>query len=123
MMGKIMSMKFRASVIVLPLLLVACAKAPERIAAVPMPDEPYRSMQCSQLEGERYRSGLTLSTLTKAQTNASTGDAIGVILIGVPTSSLTGYDRETELAVEKGRMAAIERAIAAQGCTAAAPKS
>lgn len=98
------------------MLLAACAKAPEKIAAVAMPDEPYRSMQCAQLQDERHRSSLTLSTLSKQQTDASTGDAVGVLLLGVPTASLTGGDRETELAVEKGKMAAIERAIAAQGC-------
>ncbi len=48
---------------------------------------------------------------TKQQKDAVTGDAVGVLLIGVPVSSATGGDRETAIAVEKGRLAAIEGAI------------
>lgn len=47
--------------------------------------------------------GAGLAALEKQQSSAATGDALGVFLIGVPTTSLTGGDKAGEIAVEKGK--------------------
>jgi hypothetical protein len=36
------------------------------------------------------------------------GDAVGVLLIGVPVSSLTGGDVSGQIALEKGKIAALD---------------
>lgn len=93
------------------LTLTACATPPEKIAAVPMSGAEYSGQSCEQLIAAKATSTQSLAKLTKQQKDAVTGDAVGVLLIGVPVSSATGGDRETAIAVEKGRLAAIEGAI------------
>ncbi|TPM56493.1 hypothetical protein FJ959_15655 [Mesorhizobium sp. B2-2-4] len=71
--------------------LVGCATPPDKIAGVP------NAGPCTQADRER------LAVLTNQQSKAATGDALGVFLIGVPVSSLSGGDHETEIAILKGR--------------------
>ena len=72
-------------------LLAGCATHPDRIVAVANAGE------CTAQDRAR------LATLVKQQKDARTADTIGVILVGVPVASLTGKDREAEIAVLKGR--------------------
>jgi hypothetical protein len=44
------------------------------------------------------------------------GDAVGVLLIGVPVSSLTGGDVSGQIALEKGKIAALDARLL--GCGA-----
>ena len=97
------------------LILTACATPPEKIAAVQMSGAEYTGQSCDQLIAAKAASTQTLAALSKQQKDAVTGDAVGVLLIGVPLSSATGGDRETAIAVEKGRLAAIER-VTAERC-------
>ncbi|RWC25946.1 MAG: hypothetical protein EOS70_32575 [Mesorhizobium sp.] len=71
--------------------LAGCATPPDKIAGVP------NAGPCTQADRER------LALLTNQQNKAATGDALGVFLIGVPVSSLSGGDHETEIAILKGR--------------------
>jgi hypothetical protein len=50
----------------------------------------------------------TLAALEQRQRNAVTADAIGVFLILVPVSSLTGNDVTGEIAASKGKVLALE---------------
>jgi hypothetical protein len=50
----------------------------------------------------------TLASLSAAQQSAVTGDAVGVFLIGVPMSSLSGGDKEGAIAASKGKILALE---------------
>ena len=54
----------------------------------------------------------TLSTLSVQQNNAVAGDAVGVFLIGVPVSSLSGGDKAGEIAATKGKIIALEARLA-----------
>lgn len=71
--------------------LVGCATPPERIAGVP------NAGPCTDADKQR------LAIISNKQSQAATGDALGVFLIGVPVSSLAGADNETEIAILKGR--------------------
>lgn len=42
---------------------------------------------------------------------------MGVFLIGVPASSLTGGDKEGDISVSKGKVIAIESASKVKGCS------
>ena len=49
-----------------------------------------------------------IDALSSQQRSAVAGDAVGVFLIGVPMSSLTGGDKAGEIATAKGKMNALE---------------
>lgn len=71
----------------------------------------YDNLSCKKsrpmLEQERQ----TLVALETQQKSAQTGDAIGVFLILVPVSSLTGADREGAIATSKGKILALEARV------------
>ncbi len=95
-------------------LLSACAKGPDAIAPVSM-GNAFASVPCrdaaTMLASERSQ----LAALSAAQRSAVTGDALGVFLIGVPMSSLSGADRSGDIAATKGKVIALENRVAT-GC-------
>ena len=102
--------------LVLPLVLIGCAKNPDKITPMTMPVNAYSGLTCEQLATEHQRSSQALAAVSEQQRSAVTGDAVGVFLIGVPMSSLTGADKEGLVAQHKGEVIAIEGAQRSQGC-------
>ena len=100
---------------ILPILafagLIACAQSPGSIAPVSM-GNAFANISCAEagtmLEQERQ----TLAALESAQQGAVIGDALGVFLLALPVSSLTGGDREGEIATSKGKVVALEARLA-----------
>lgn len=93
--------------------LAGCAARPDAIAPVSM-GNAYDGASCAEAQALRARSAETLATLSRQQDQAATGDTIGVILIGVPVSSLAGSDVSGAIAAEKGRLLALDARLA--GC-------
>ena len=91
--------------------LAACAPSPESIAPVAM-GNAFSALSCSEAQAMLTAETQTLATLSAAQTGAATGDAIGVLLIGVPVSSLTGGDKSGEIAASKGKVLALQARLA-----------
>jgi len=103
-------------VIVLAILAASgCATPPEKIAAVQMSSAEYSGKDCAVLKADQARSAMTLKNTSAEQQRIATNDAVGVLLLGVPMGSIGG-DMETAVAVEKGRLAAIEAEMARKGC-------
>lgn len=98
-------------------VLAGCAKAPEAIAPSYVSEVPYQSYSCSQLGQEKQRLEMAYATAAKAQNDARTGDAWGVFLIGMPTSSLSGGNIAPEIASLKGQMTAVDKTIIAKNCS------
>ncbi len=96
--------------------VVACAKRPGAIVPIEIPMAACSNLSCQQLAEENIKGHGKLASLSKTQNNAATGDAVGVFLIGVPASGLTGGDKEGDIAVSKGKVVAIESAGKAKGC-------
>ena len=96
------------------LALSACAPRPDSIAATPMPAGMYSHLSCSKARAERTQVQTTLDAMSAAQDKAATGDAIGVFLLGIPWSSLSGKDKAGKIATEKGKILAIDSRLA--GC-------
>lgn len=96
--------------------LSACAKAPESIAPSYVSEVPYQSYTCVQLGQEKARLEQAYAVTAKAQNDARTGDAVGVFLIGMPTSTLSGGNVAAEVASLKGQMVAVDKTIIAKGC-------
>jgi hypothetical protein len=93
--------------------LTACAPRPDAIAPVAFGDA-YAGMSCTMARSTLQQRQAELATLSAAQSDAATGDALGVFLIGVPVSSLTGGDRAGQIATVKGQVLALEERVA--GC-------
>lgn len=92
------------------LALSACAQSPGAIAPVSMAGA-YDHLSCRSARGQLAEERQALAALETAQRSAVTGDAIGVFLIGVPASSLSGGDRAGDIAVSKGRVIALENRV------------
>lgn len=97
-------------------LAAACAKRPDEIAAVPMDTASYEGMSCRSLAVEETRITADLDTLSAAQASAADSDALGVFLLGIPWSSMSGNDKETLISVAKGRLDAIDMVQASKDC-------
>lgn len=93
------------------LALAACAKNPDSIAPVSL-GNAYQALDCATAINELRASISNLEALSSAQRGAVAGDAIGVLLIGVPTSSLTGGNKEGAIAAEKGKIEALRARLA-----------
>ncbi len=84
----------------------------------------YSNLDCQALGREYLKEQASLSTVSKLQHDAATGDAVGVFLVGVPMSSTFGGDKEGQVAVAKGKVNAIEANMKAKGCNVpAGPKT
>jgi len=94
-------------------LLSACAQSPDAIAPVSM-GNAFAAMTCQDARNELTAESATLAALSAAQQSAVTGDVIGVVLIGVPTSSLMGGDKAGLIAFSKGKIIALQLRLA--GC-------
>ena len=103
--------------------LAGCAKNPDAIAPISMPVNAYAGLSCEQLVTEHRRSSAALAAVSQQQKQAATGDAVGVFLIGVPVSSLSGGDKEGLVARHKGEIVAIEGAMRARHCAVAEPEA
>jgi hypothetical protein len=112
--GKIM--KYKIAVLAMAALAVGCAKRPDTIAPVDIPMATYQGQSCQSLSAELRKEKAVLASVSKAQNDAATGDAVGVFLIGVPTSSAFGGDQEGNVAVAKGKVQSIENTMKAKRC-------
>ncbi len=99
-------------------MAAACAKNPDAISPISMPINAYSGLSCDQLAAEYQRSSMALAAVSEQQRGAVMGDAVGVFLVGVPVSSLTGADKEGLVAQHKGEVIAIQAAARNQGCPA-----
>lgn len=98
------------SVLGIAALTAACSPRAASIQPVPM-GNAYSTLSCNEavmmLNAERQN----VATLSSAQNNAATGDAIGVFLIGVPVSNLTGGNKAGDLGAAKGKVIALEQRV------------
>lgn len=89
------------------LILSACAQSPASIVPASMGDA-YSGLSCRDATNMREAEISNLAALSAKQTSAMVGDAIGVLLIAVPVSSLTGSSVEGEIATSKGKVNALD---------------
>ena len=97
-------------------IIAACAQKPENIAAANIGSNEYRGYSCKNLAEAKLQHSQNLANLSADQKKAATGDAIGVVLLGIPLSSMSGGDKETAIAVTKGHLQSIEKEQARKNC-------
>ena len=88
--------------------LAACAQSPDAIAPAILPAGSYDALTCDAAMTERLILATSIDTLSRQQRDAVAGDALGVLIFGVPLSSLSGGDKAGLLAVEKGKALALD---------------
>lgn len=98
------------------LIVSACAKQPDQIAAAEIGTGGYERFNCRQLATQKTEITQKLANLSASQKNVANGDAWGVFLLGLPISSMSGNDKETAIAVAKGHVQAIERMQEQKSC-------
>jgi hypothetical protein len=95
----------------------ACAKAPEEIAAINVDEGQYSRYSCNQIKQKELALNQDLEKLSAQQNAAKNADAWGVFLIGMPTATMSGNDHETEIAVTKGKLQAIDTQKLRKNCS------
>jgi len=98
------------------LFLSGCAVAPESIAPSYVSEIPYDSYSCQQLGEEFSRVSNALGTASQQQNNARSQDTVGVLLLGLPVSSLSGGNVAPQVAQLKGEENAIQQASIRKNC-------
>jgi len=111
------TMKTLGVLVIAGALVSACATRPENISAVQMDTASYERMSCRQLSAEETKITSQLNSLSADQNRAANSDALGVFLLGVPWSSMSGNDKEAAIGVAKGRIDAINTVEASKGCS------
>ncbi|BCH32017.1 hypothetical protein MesoLjLc_39470 [Mesorhizobium sp. L-8-10] len=81
--------------------------------------DAYSGLTYRHLAAEKQKSSTALAAAEAQQRQAVIGDAVGVFLIGVPMSSLSGADKEGVVAQHKGEVIAIQNAQRIAKCTGA----
>lgn len=94
--------------------VAACAKGPDAIAPVAM-HNAFAAVPCADARSQLIQERQTLAALESKQRSAATGDALGVFLIGVPVSSLTGNDVSGQIGASKGKVLALENRMMSCG--------
>lgn len=110
-------MKRLLALMTVTVALSGCAQQPENIAAVEVGTDAYSTMNCRQLAAEELAVNQSLENSSADQRRAANGDAWGVFLLGLPVSSMSGNDREAEIAIARGQLQAIDRQQASRGCS------
>ena len=103
-------MKLTITIIAAALTLSACAKSPDSIAPVSMTGA-FNAVSCNTASQMLNAERPILADLQQRQRNAVAGDAVGVFLIGIPVSSLTGNDRAGQIAAAMGKVTALEQRL------------
>jgi hypothetical protein len=99
----------------LALTLIGCAKSPSSIAPTSVATSDYEHLGCDKLLNELNAVSAQLTLAEGRQNDAQTMDAVGVFLVLIPPSALTG-DSEGEVAQYKGEKLAIERSRKKKNC-------
>jgi hypothetical protein len=98
------------------LFLSACAAPPESIAPAYVSPVPYQNYSCKQLGEESQRLDSAYATAAAEQTKARNDDTLGVILIGLPVSSMSGENVAPQVAQIKGQQQTVQQMMITKNC-------
>lgn len=97
-------------------VVAGCAQAPESIQPSYVSQSNYINWSCPQLAEERGHLSAALATASAQQQSARTGDTVGVILLGLPVSSMSGESIAPEVARLKGEQEAVRKVMIRKHC-------
>ena len=97
-------------------VLAGCATPPSSIKPIAADDRAYVGLSCEELKTEREQVAGDLAAISNQQTNKMVGDAVSTMVVGVPVSKVLGEDLSAQIAVNKGKVIAMDKAIQQRGC-------
>lgn len=100
--------------------LFGCAADPDSIHPAYVSELVYDQYSCLQLGQEEAKLQSALTTVSKEQKDARSGDAWGVALLGVPVSSFSGKNVAAQVAEVKGNLNAVQEAEVKKSCNSSA---
>ena len=101
----------------LALGIAGCAASPETIQPAYASPMTYRNRTCEELNDEGRRLHAAYAAAAEQQEQAQVGDAIGLVLIGLPVVSMTGENATPEIRRIKGEHVALLQVAVERGCT------
>ena len=104
-------------VVVIAVALGGCAKDPDSIGPAYVSTVPYESWDCKQLTQETVRIEQALAVASGQQKKARGNDVAGVILLGLPVSSLSGDNIAPQIANLKGQRDAVAQTMILKNCS------
>jgi hypothetical protein len=96
--------------------LAGCAQSPDSIQPAYVSTIPYESWTCQQLGGEHLHLSTALATASVQQESARSGDVAGIILLGLPVSSMSGGNIAPQIALYKGQQEAVRQVLGRKAC-------
>lgn len=110
---------FKKTLLITAMVVLAngCASRPESISASYVSHEKYIAGDCLRLETQMSDARAELTKVSAMQDSKANGDAVGVFLVLIPVSKLTG-DHAGDVARWKGEVEAIETAQIKNKCKA-----
>lgn len=103
--------KYISTFLILSFLISACASRATGVPPVAVSVVEYQDLSCEETKSLLAQKRQEKNALTQAQNNAATGDAVGVFLLLLPLGSVAGNDVSGDLALAKGEVNALERAV------------
>ena len=98
-----------------------CAQKPEAIAPAYVSPTTYQDWDCTQLKAEAVRLDAALNQASATQNKARQNDTVGVILLGLPVSSLSGGNVADQIAFLKGNKDTIQQTQIGRRCIVVVP--
>lgn len=98
------------------MLTAGCAADPRDIAPAYASPIAYQNLTCEQLTAEGHRLVAAEADASAKQSQVRTEDGVGLVLIGLPISSMTGKGVESEISRLKGEHQALYNVALAKGC-------
>jgi hypothetical protein len=98
------------------LIASGCAKSPESIAPSYVSPMVYQKFECDQLAEESQRVEAALTQVSAQQRQARSDDTVGVILLGLPVSSMSGGNVADQVAALKGQQQTLRQVITINRC-------
>jgi hypothetical protein len=92
-------------------------QGPNAIAPAYVSSVPYEAWSCQQLAQESVRVNEALTVASAQQEKARGNDIVGVVLIGLPVSSLSGDNIAPQIANLKGQRDAVAQTMIAKNCS------
>lgn len=93
-------------------LLAACAQTPESVAPMPVDEARYGRLPCAAMAAEMARANRELAFLSTEQSAKRVNDAVGWSRLLHPTQSAWTRDIRSYIALNKGELVALDRAMA-----------
>lgn len=109
-------MKRTAAILGLTIAITACAQKPEDIQPSYISPNTYSNLNCAQLRAEAARVDNAYTRAAAAQKQARSNDTAGVILLGLPVSSLSGANQAAQIGDLKGRQEVLAQTMIERNC-------